>query len=672
MVTVNGDCCHACSRPWEGSRPAPGDARNAEARNAPPLTVARALREHCHIPFESFFLATHLGNGHFAYFSGPSPIAEGNIPKMFQRDGFLKFQEQASLRDGVSDGYEDDYGAGVCYSTRTSLPSQGRWPVGHNRRKRTRRHAPMRRELDDDAPPVISNSRKTLVIGDSLAVMEFYDRGFKAIQQTACKEIAKAFIKILCPKKQRTNPYMRGDESAPDWWPRPWGPGEKDRVRHVEPDHMWKNERVHILKHMMRMVIEPEVRSPSVKELGVLAVDRFETAAMDSLRSWFIDPKKPKNIRKKPILKEMFRVAKMEERYKRNEIDATAQILVTADDMVMNHCFDPDEEMADDLAESVAMEAERCRVESLISRLSPTRTAAAPMLPSMSPTGAAVQTLTAQFQDSPFLQELPVRAHAYSVPAMLPAELTANQYPYPDSHSLAAAHPTATMQMQALLTGSPHHHHSPHSPQHDTSRRSSLFTPTTEFGSPSPSAAVYHHASPWPQTPQATPSTTAATSPDTSSALFAYAHAHGLPSHHHHHHPHQPSPQQQQQQQHHQDHAQQQQQQQQQQQHQQQHATSIPALPLPMPMAQMTQHQHPQHQQQHQQQHQHPQHQHPHTSAYGDGTYYTTAAAPHGFEYHAHGMPAAYHHHHHTIPQQTVMGQAQGQGHVQGQGQGQA
>lgn len=176
---------------------------------------------------------------------------------MFLRDKYLRFQERASsskfegkdaafppsilltgnLGDGVQEGYEDEY---RCYSTRSSAPVDGRWSVEPTRRKRQRRQAPMRREPDDDAPPVITNSRKTLLIGDSASVMEFYDRGFKAIQQTACKEIAKAFIKILCPKKQRRNAYVGGEKTAPDWWPLRYGPGDKDKVRHVEPDHMWK------------------------------------------------------------------------------------------------------------------------------------------------------------------------------------------------------------------------------------------------------------------------------------------------------------------------------------------------------------------------------------------------------------------------------------------------
>jgi len=144
------------------------------------------------------------------------------------------------LGDGVSQGYQDDYDTDMCYSTRTALPFEDHWPVEPGRRKRPRRQGAMRRDLDDDAPPVVTNARKTIVIGDSEAVLNFYDRGFKCIQQTACKEVAKAFIKIIAPKKQATNPYTGGYATAPDWWPKATGPGEKDRVRHVEPDHQWK------------------------------------------------------------------------------------------------------------------------------------------------------------------------------------------------------------------------------------------------------------------------------------------------------------------------------------------------------------------------------------------------------------------------------------------------
>jgi hypothetical protein len=86
----------------------------------------------------------------------------------------------------------------------------------------------------------MGESKRPLEIGNHKAVQAFYDHRFKCIQQTACKEVAKAFIKLIAPKKQANHPYTGRDASAPDWWPKPSGPGEKDKVRHIEPDHQWK------------------------------------------------------------------------------------------------------------------------------------------------------------------------------------------------------------------------------------------------------------------------------------------------------------------------------------------------------------------------------------------------------------------------------------------------
>ena len=97
----------------------------------------------------------------------------------------------------------------------------------------------MLQHADDDAP-VVKTTKKTLVIGNSEQIKEFYVQRFTCIQQTACKSIGKAFVKTISSKKQATNPYTGGDATAPAWWPKPWGPGERDKVRHREPDHQWK------------------------------------------------------------------------------------------------------------------------------------------------------------------------------------------------------------------------------------------------------------------------------------------------------------------------------------------------------------------------------------------------------------------------------------------------
>jgi hypothetical protein len=74
------------------------------------------------------------------------------------------------------------------------------------------------------------------------------------------------------------------------------------------------------LKHILRLIIEPGARPPSLRRQGHITVAMLETAAMDSLSVFFQDANKPKNALKRPILKEIFKVARMEERYKRNEI----------------------------------------------------------------------------------------------------------------------------------------------------------------------------------------------------------------------------------------------------------------------------------------------------------------------------------------------------------------
>lgn len=86
------------------------------------------------------------------------------------------------------------------------------------------------------APPA---KRIPLMIGNSDAVWEFYLQRFKGIQQTACKLIAKAWIKTIAPKKQSTHPYT--GQEIPAWWPKPWGKSPFEEVRHKEPDHLKKH-----------------------------------------------------------------------------------------------------------------------------------------------------------------------------------------------------------------------------------------------------------------------------------------------------------------------------------------------------------------------------------------------------------------------------------------------
>jgi hypothetical protein len=68
------------------------------------------------------------------------------------------------------------------------------------------------------------------------------------------------------------------------------------------------------------MVIQRHKRQcPAVQNVG-LNVRKLEEAAMKATSDWFSDAENPENIAKKPLLKEIFKVAKIEERYLNGEI----------------------------------------------------------------------------------------------------------------------------------------------------------------------------------------------------------------------------------------------------------------------------------------------------------------------------------------------------------------
>ncbi|KAK0662399.1 hypothetical protein DIS24_g1970 [Lasiodiplodia hormozganensis] len=121
-------------------------------------------------------------------------------------------------------------------------------------------------------------------IEDRAQVLDILGRRLDQMQQLACKVILKAWIRAIEPKKQSNYPYVGSDKKkkqeaekstqkkrskpkdgpdAPPWWPtthEDWWRlmphpecGTMDEVRHKEPDHLRKPERlvlgVHILLH---------------------------------------------------------------------------------------------------------------------------------------------------------------------------------------------------------------------------------------------------------------------------------------------------------------------------------------------------------------------------------------------------------------------------------------
>jgi hypothetical protein len=80
--------------------------------------------------------------------------------------------------------------------------------------------------------PASGTEYKPLTIGSAEEVATFLETRFRQLQQSGCKVVAKAWIKVIEPKKQTRYPYNRGEESKPEWWP--------SDVRHKEPDHLMK------------------------------------------------------------------------------------------------------------------------------------------------------------------------------------------------------------------------------------------------------------------------------------------------------------------------------------------------------------------------------------------------------------------------------------------------
>lgn len=81
--------------------------------------------------------------------------------------------------------------------------------------------------------------------------------------------------------------------------------------------------------HILSLITTPNrSQHRDIQKLNI-NVAKLEEATWDALSGFFADMDQPNNLKKKPFLKEIFRVARYQERFKNGEIGSSAHRTVT-------------------------------------------------------------------------------------------------------------------------------------------------------------------------------------------------------------------------------------------------------------------------------------------------------------------------------------------------------
>jgi hypothetical protein len=139
-------------------------------------------------------------------------------------------RKQSSSGDSSSGGR-----SGRHYHRQSKSEESDEADSANGKRKRARGSQYSSFDNDDTPVPVPVVKTQQLTIGNEAEVEQFYYTRFKDMQQSSCKVMGKAFVKLVEPKKQTHHPYTKGDAKAPPWWPKSTG---DNHVRHREPDHL--------------------------------------------------------------------------------------------------------------------------------------------------------------------------------------------------------------------------------------------------------------------------------------------------------------------------------------------------------------------------------------------------------------------------------------------------
>ncbi|PKX94956.1 DUF2841 domain-containing protein [Aspergillus novofumigatus IBT 16806] len=253
------------------------------------------------IVMENFLEAVALSNKD-SVIPGPNPIhgspsARGRSPLSPQSLGTGEVND-------VTD--QDDVKASEQRGTAEQVPTD------HGRQAK-------RRKLFHECvvPLNISCHQKAMLpLRDRRLLRRYYQKAFESVQQINCRTIAKAYVKLVEPRKQVNYPYngrkliagisrqLDPEMTKPAWWPH--------GVTHREPDHLPKAQRVRLLVHILC-----ELRDSR----GITVAKLRE--ADQSIRRQISPPDRL------GVLDEIYRVREEEESYLDDHLDEQAVVYIS-------------------------------------------------------------------------------------------------------------------------------------------------------------------------------------------------------------------------------------------------------------------------------------------------------------------------------------------------------
>ncbi|CAG8364440.1 unnamed protein product [Penicillium salamii] len=201
-----------------------------------------------------------------------------------------------------------------------SLPQSAMWPQPSKtwspQQEQAAINQPRRRHFGGRSLNLSSHQSASISVKEPEILRLYYEKVFQNLQQTNCRVIAKAYIKLVEPRKQVNYPYngrktvdgrvqqLDPEVTKPPWWP--------IGVCHREPDHLPKVERIRLLVHILCDLRESNgVTAARLKECDqpirrqILPVDRLQ------------------------ILDEMYRVRETEERFLDGILDSEPSVLIS-------------------------------------------------------------------------------------------------------------------------------------------------------------------------------------------------------------------------------------------------------------------------------------------------------------------------------------------------------